>query len=222
MSETLCASQVGTNQRCLETVFPYRIMQIVCGGKLSRFSWISLQPQRFSSDFFLSIIRCFELLYNCESFPANNKKIMQPRNFSTVNDLHYMVPQGNKSRQYLPRHGLLGKITLASDMTEVQIFKEVSSVFNDSFGSRENFRFLILQPTGEFSKSLTILRISSQYKWSASSVAGKNAKVPIYILAQEPLKVCSYVVMLMLFLNPYNQLHGFNDSVYFIIIIIMF
>ena len=109
------------------------------------------------------------------------------------------IPRGNESRQYLARHGLLGKITLTSNMTEIQIFKEISSVFTDSFGGRENFRFLILQPTGGFSKSLTVPRISSQYKWSASSVAGKNAKVPIYILAQELLKVCSYVVMLMLF-----------------------
>ena len=31
-----------------------------------------------------------ELLYNRESFPVNNK-IMQLRNFSTVNDLHYTV-----------------------------------------------------------------------------------------------------------------------------------
>ena len=32
-----------------------------------------------------------ESLYNRESFPTNNQNIMQPRNFSTVNDLHYMV-----------------------------------------------------------------------------------------------------------------------------------
>ena len=32
-----------------------------------------------------------ELLYNRKSFPANNKNIMQPRNFSTANDLHYTV-----------------------------------------------------------------------------------------------------------------------------------
>ena len=31
-----------------------------------------------------------ELLYNREIFPVNNK-IMQPWNFSTVNDLHYTV-----------------------------------------------------------------------------------------------------------------------------------
>ena len=58
------------------------------------------------------------------------------------------IPRGNESRQYLARHGLLGKITLTSNMTEIQIFKEISSVFTDSFGGRENFRFLILQSTG--------------------------------------------------------------------------
>ena len=68
----------------------YRIMQIVRGGILSRFSRISLQLQKFSSEFFLSIKRCFELLYNHESFSANNK-IIQPQNFSTANDLHYTV-----------------------------------------------------------------------------------------------------------------------------------
>ena len=39
---------------------------------------------------FSFLLWCFELLYNRESFPAN-KKIMQLRNFSTANDLHYTV-----------------------------------------------------------------------------------------------------------------------------------
>jgi len=98
------------------------------------------------------------------------------------------IPRGKKARQYLARHGLLGKITLTSDMTESQIMSEICSVFNDSFG-RDGLRFTILQPTGGFSKSLTIPQLGSMYKWSASSVAGKNSKVPIYILANEPLKV---------------------------------
>ena len=42
------------------------------------------------ANFFFIIIRCFELLYNRESFPVNNK-IMQLWNFSTANDLHYTV-----------------------------------------------------------------------------------------------------------------------------------
>ena len=46
----------------------------------------------------MSTVKCLlnarffrELLYNRESFPVNNKNIMQLRNFSTTNDLHYMV-----------------------------------------------------------------------------------------------------------------------------------
>lgn len=77
-------------------------------------------------------------------------------------------------------------------MNELQIFSEICSVFKDAFGGRENFKFVILQPAGGFCKSLTIPQVSSQYKWSASSVAGKNSIVPIYILAQEPLKVRNY------------------------------
>ena len=63
-------------------------MQIVHDGKLSRFRGLASNREGFSANFLLSIIRCFELLYNRKSFPANNKKIMQPRNFS---DLHYTV-----------------------------------------------------------------------------------------------------------------------------------
>ena len=104
------------------------------------------------------------------------------------------IPRGTKVRQILARHGLLGKITLTSDMEESQIMSEISSVFEDCFG-KEGFRFSILQPTGGFSKSLTIPRVGSLYKWSASSVAGKNSKVPVYILADEPLKVFNIVGM---------------------------
>ena len=50
----------------------------------------------------------------------------------------------------------------------MQIFNEMSSVFNDSFDGRENFKFLILQSTGGFSKSLTIPKVSNQISgWQA-------------------------------------------------------
>ena len=55
------------------------------------FHGLASNREGFPENFFLSIIRCFELLYNRERLPANNKKIMQPRNFSTANDLHYTV-----------------------------------------------------------------------------------------------------------------------------------
>ena len=50
--------------------------------------------------------------------------------------------------------------------------------------------FTILQPSGGSSKSLSITALSSSYKWTAGAVAGKNSKMPIYILAEDPLEVC--------------------------------
>ena len=38
------------------------------------FCRLASNHEGFPVNFFLSMIRCFELLYNCESFPANNKK----------------------------------------------------------------------------------------------------------------------------------------------------
>ena len=56
----------------------YRIMQIIHGGKLSQFSQISLQSRKFSSEFFLCYYKVFRIaIYNRESFPTNNNKIMQ-------------------------------------------------------------------------------------------------------------------------------------------------
>ncbi len=57
-----------------------------------------------------------------------------------------------------------------------------------------NFRFKILQPSGGSSKSLSLPVRSTSFKWTASSVAGKNARVPMYILAQDDLKVLKIVI----------------------------
>ena len=54
------------------------------------FRGLASNHEGFPANFFC-LIRCFELLYNRESFPMNNEKIMQPWNFSTANDLHYTV-----------------------------------------------------------------------------------------------------------------------------------
>ena len=34
-----------------------------------------------------------------------------------------------------------------------------------------------------------IPELSHSYRWTASAVAGRNAKTPIYIIADEPLEV---------------------------------
>ena len=51
------------------------------------------------------------------------------------------------------------------------------------------FPFTVLQAAGGTSKSLMIPSLSTSYRWTASAVAGKNAKVPIYILAEAELEV---------------------------------
>jgi len=72
-------------------------------------------------------------------------------------------------------------------MTEEEIFTEIRSVFRTPMDGNEEFSFDVLQPTGGKSKGLTIPALSPSYKWTASSIVPKSAKVPLYILAKEPL-----------------------------------
>ena len=90
----------------------------------------------------------------------------------------------------LGRNGLMGKIRLSSSMSEEMIMDEIRSVFRRPMEDKDNFMFPILQPSGGSSKSLSIPALSSSYKWTAGAVAGKNSKMPIYILAEDPLEVC--------------------------------
>ncbi len=64
-------------------------------------------------------------------------------------------------------------------MTDREIRKEGDSLFD----------FKFLQCTGGKSKHLMLPSVSPGFKWTASAVAGKNAKTPIYILAREELMV---------------------------------
>ena len=66
----------------------------------------------------LLIIRCFlDSPHNCKTFPANNKKCMQPRKFSTTNDLHYMV-----------LHWILAKFMLASQYFELDVILSMHTI----------------------------------------------------------------------------------------------
>ena len=96
------------------------------------------------------------------------------------------------SRESLYEAGLVGCIRLTSDMSEEDVFDEIRSVFKGPMGGNKNFKFNILQGAGGSSKTLVIPSVSSSYQWTASGVAPKNVKTPIYILAREPLKVCAY------------------------------
>ena len=92
--------------------------------------------------------------------------------------------------EFLASNNLIGKIRLDSSMREEDIMQEITSVFSLPMDKDPLFRFQVLHTSGGGSKSLSIPVVSASFKWTARAVAGNNSKVPIYILAQEELKVC--------------------------------
>ena len=70
------------------------------------------------------------------------------------------------------------------------------SVFRGPMDGDELFQFRILQSSGGDSRRLMIPVLSSSYKWTSHAVAGRNAKVPIYILAEDRLEVIVFIVIL--------------------------
>lgn len=107
------------------------------------------------------------------------------------------IPRNSAIRDYLARNGLIGKIRLSSTMKENEIFDEIRSVFKEPMKNNEDFAFTLLQQTGGASKSLIVPAVSSSFKWTASVVAGKNAKVPIYIAAREELDVILLTILIV-------------------------
>ena len=84
---------------------------------------------------------------------------------------------------------LIGNIRLRSDMSEDEIMAEIRSVFSWPMKKDSLFRFKILQSSGGGCKSLSVRQVSSSYEWTASAVAGKNVGSPVYILAQDDLRL---------------------------------
>ena len=97
-------------------------------------------------------------------------------------------------------------------MTELQMFDEIRSIFHSPMNE---FSIRILQMSGGGSKTLTIPVVSSTYKWTASAVAGKNAKWAIYVLADDPLKVCLLHAKALLHVS-YNDLSIASSSPYWV------
>lgn len=81
------------------------------------------------------------------------------------------------------------KDRLSSEMSEYQIKAEIRSVFKVAMEDNPCFEFEILQIAGGSSKSLIVPATSASFQWSASAVAGRNAKTPIYVLALNNIKV---------------------------------
>ena len=115
--------------------------------------------------------------------------ICLPKKMAAPDSCNIPIPHSPSTREMLAKNGLIGKIHLESTMSEEEIMEEIRSVFQKPMGGSKNFLFQILQPAGGGSKSLVIPFVSSSFCWTASAVAGKNAKSPVYILALEDLKV---------------------------------
>ena len=96
---------------------------------------------------------------------------------------------------------LIGKIQLHSGMEQEEIYEEICSVFSTPMGGADRFLFKILQSSGGDSRNLVVPELSLSYRWTASTVAGRNSKTPIYILAEDPLLVCGCFV---LYVDIYN------------------
>ena len=104
------------------------------------------------------------------------------------------IPRRQNDRKFLVTNKLIGKVQLKSPMTEREIFQEIRSVFRTPMGYDKRFRFTVLQTSGRDSKCLMVPELSRSYKWTASAIAGRNAKVPIYILAEDELQVYMYML----------------------------
>ena len=112
--------------------------------------------------------------------------ICLPKSNSYTLDGLIKIPRKKSVRDYLASNRLIGKIRLHSEMSESAIMKEIRSVFSEPMNDSS---FKLLQMSGGGSKTLSEPVVSSTYKWTASAVAGRNSKVPIYILASRDLKV---------------------------------
>ena len=137
--------------------------------------------------------------------------ILLPNSFKDERGL----TRGKASQESLAANGLVGRICLSTDMTELQIFDEIRSIFRSPMNEDMEFSIRILRMSGGGSKTLTIPVVSSTYKWTASAVAGKNAKCPIYILADDPLKVCLLYAKALLHVS-YNDLSIASSSPYWV------
>ncbi len=93
------------------------------------------------------------------------------------------IPRKGSDREFLAKNGMIGKIRFSSDMSERDIFEDIRSVFSRPMNEDHDFQFKILLIAGGSCKSLSIPSLSSSFKWTASSVAGRNSKTPIYSLA---------------------------------------
>lgn len=103
------------------------------------------------------------------------------QNISIGGNIKY--PRG-KYRSLLASSGLIGKLNLTSEMSDINVLKEIRSMFKGPMRDNADFPFVYLQPTGGGSRSLTIPSHSASFKWIPKQVAWLSGQTSvIYMLA---------------------------------------
>ena len=124
-------------------------------------------------------------------------------------------PRG-KYRSQLGEDGLIGKIRLMSTMNGEDVKDEIRSVFQEPMGSRVDFPFVFLQPTGIGARTLTVPSVSNSFCWTAQQVAKLGGhKTPIYILARDALtlpEVYMYIVHAKFIASGISLLHVYTGT----------
>ena len=132
----------------------------------------------------------------CSGGTSKSKKVYSyerdiiclPKWFTSEGEL-ISIPRKKSVKHFLAVNKLVGKIQFTSQMDEGEISDEIRSVFRVPMDNNVDFRFKVLQSSGGESRFLMIPEVSNSYMWIASTIAGRNAKSPIYILAEDDLKV---------------------------------
>ena len=134
--------------------------------------------------------------------------ICLPKSFGCQGNL-IDIPRKKDIRRMLAVNKLVGKIQLHSGMEQEEIYQEIRFVFSTPMGGADQFLFKILQSSGSDSCNLMVPELSTSYRWTAATAAGKNSKAPIYILAEDSLLVCDLLLYCMV-IKLYFQLFYYS------------
>ena len=93
--------------------------------------------------------------------------ICLPSDYSSLDEIP--LPRGAK-RMELTNFGLVGKISLSSNMSEEEIRREVLSVFTNAMGGNDQFNFKFLQSIGSGCRALFDPMTSSSFQWTAKEI----------------------------------------------------
>ena len=113
----------------------------------------------------------------------NKDIICLPKHYHS-NTQKIPIPRGAK-RGEIAMAGLIGKISLTSNMSEEEIREEICAIFTVAFGGDDKFPFRFLQTVGGGTRYLNVPCQTSNLEWTAQDLVSSAGKGAIYILAEK-------------------------------------